>query len=82
MDLLTKEMGEDHYLTTLLLEQGFNCIHHAEVTVQSFAPNNLLEFIAQRRRWCANEIGNHFYSIISPALWRLQKGRCVLHARR
>lgn len=63
-------LGEDRYLTHLLMEDfpshslGFCC----SATCKTEAPNTMAKYLKQRRRWLLGAFANEVYCVISPEL--------------
>ena len=60
-------LGEDRWLCTLLLKQGWKVEYCAESDAYTFAPEGFYEFFNQRRRWTPSTMANIFDLIID---WR------------
>lgn len=50
--------GEDRWLCTLLLKQGWKVEYCAESDAYTFAPEGFYEFFNQRRRWTPSTMAN------------------------
>ena len=57
-DFLTKDMGEDRWLCTLLIQAGWKLEYSAVSTDGTFCPESFTEFYKQRRRWVPSTIAN------------------------
>ena len=57
-DFLTKDMGEDRWLCTLLIQAGWRLEYSAVSTDGTFCPETFEEFYKQRRRWIPSTIAN------------------------
>ena len=57
-DFLTKDMGEDRWLCTLLIQAGWKLKYSAVSTDGTFCPESFTEFYKQRRRWIPSTIAN------------------------
>ncbi|XP_069122338.1 chitin synthase chs-2-like [Argopecten irradians] len=55
---LMYDMGEDRWLCTLLLKQGYRVDYAAAADAYTFAPEGFDEFFNQRRRWMPSTIAN------------------------
>ncbi|XP_078678180.1 uncharacterized protein LOC144914299 [Branchiostoma floridae x Branchiostoma belcheri] len=55
---LTKDMGEDRWLSTLLVEKGWRLEYGAVAECKTFCPDTLEEFFKQRRRWIPSTLAN------------------------
>jgi len=51
-------IGEDRWLCTLLLKQGWKIEYCAESDAKTFAPEGFYEFYKQRRRWTPSTMAN------------------------
>lgn len=51
-------LGEDRWLCTLLLKQGYKVEYMSAATAKTFAPQTFLEFCKQRRRWTPSTLAN------------------------
>ncbi|GFO36900.1 chitin synthase [Plakobranchus ocellatus] len=52
------EQGEDRWLCTLLLQQGYRIEYSACSDAYTFAPETFTEFFHQRRRWSPSTLAN------------------------
>ncbi|XP_065196251.1 uncharacterized protein LOC135827718 isoform X2 [Sycon ciliatum] len=57
-EFLTKDMGEDRWLCTLLVEKGWQLVYCAASENHTFCPDNFEEFYKQRRRWIPSTLAN------------------------
>ena len=57
-DFLTKDMGEDRWLCTLLIQKGWILEYSAVSQDHTFCPDTFEEFYKQRRRWIPSTIAN------------------------
>ena len=57
-DFLTKDMGEDRWLCTLLIQAGWRLEYSAVSQDCTFCPETFEEFYKQRRRWVPSTIAN------------------------
>ncbi|KAL8601710.1 hypothetical protein ACOMHN_033886 [Nucella lapillus] len=57
-DFLTKDMGEDRWLCTLLVQSGWRIEYCAASENSTNCPGNFDEFYKQRRRWVASTLAN------------------------
>ncbi|BFZ06371.1 hypothetical protein BsWGS_09409 [Bradybaena similaris] len=55
---LQYDQGEDRWLCTLLLQQGYRIEYAAAADAWTFAPEGFFEFFNQRRRWMPSTIAN------------------------
>jgi chitin synthase len=51
-------VGEDRWLSTLLLKQGYRIEYEASADAETYAPEGFDEFFNQRRRWTPSSIAN------------------------
>lgn len=58
VEFLTKDMGEDRWLCTLLVEKGWRLEYCAISNDYTYCPINFDEFFKQRRRWIPSTIAN------------------------
>ncbi|CAG2205752.1 CHS1 [Mytilus edulis] len=52
------EQGEDRWLCTLMLQQGWKIDYAASADAKTFAPQTFQEFFVQRRRWAPSTLAN------------------------
>ena len=57
-DFLTKDMGEDRWLCTLLIQKGWRLDYCAISENHTYCPESFDEFYRQRRRWVPSTIAN------------------------
>ncbi|XP_046555805.1 uncharacterized protein LOC124265054 [Haliotis rubra] len=57
-DFLTKDMGEDRWLCTLMIQSGWRIEYCAASKNSTHCPSDFEEFYKQRRRWIASTIAN------------------------
>ena len=57
-DFLTKDMGEDRWLCTLLIQAGWRLEYAAVSQDSTFCPETFEEFYKQRRRWIPSTVAN------------------------
>ena len=57
-DFLTKDMGEDRWLCTLLIQRGWRLDYCAISEDHTYCPESFDEFYKQRRRWVPSTIAN------------------------
>ena len=57
-DFLTKDMGEDRWLCTLLIQKGWRLEYCAVSQNYTYCPETFEEFYKQRRRWIPSTIAN------------------------
>ena len=57
-EFLTKDMGEDRWLCTLLIQAGFRLEYSALSQDRTHCPETFEEFYKQRRRWIPSTIAN------------------------
>ena len=58
MEFLMKDMGEDRWLCTLLVEKKWRLEYCAVSENTTFCPETFDEFFKQRRRWIPSTIAN------------------------
>jgi chitin synthase len=64
-------LGEDRYLTHLLMEDKKSSIGYCELArCKTEAPTNILALLKQRRRWYLGHIANDTWMISSYILWK------------
>ncbi|XP_019628653.1 PREDICTED: LOW QUALITY PROTEIN: uncharacterized protein LOC109473222 [Branchiostoma belcheri] len=56
--VLTKDMGEDRWLCTLMVEKGWRLEYTAVSEDSTYCPEEFDEFFNQRRRWIPSTIAN------------------------
>ena len=66
MEFLTKDMGEDRWLSTLLIENGWRLEYCAIYNAHTYCPVDFDEFYKQRRRWIPSTVAN-LWLLISKA---------------
>ncbi|XP_053389930.1 chitin synthase chs-2-like [Mercenaria mercenaria] len=57
-DVLTKDMGEDRWFCTLLVQSGWFIEYCAVASNKTHCPENFEEFFKQRRRWIGSTLAN------------------------
>jgi len=57
-DFLTKDMGEDRWLCTLLIQKGWRLEYSAVSKDSTYCPETFDEFYKQRRRWIPSTMAN------------------------
>ena len=57
-DFLTKDMGEDRWLCTLLIQKGWRLEYSAVSQDSTYCPESFDEFYKQRRRWIPSTMAN------------------------
>ncbi len=57
-DFLMRNMGEDRWLTTLLIEKGYLIVYCALSHISTYCPESFQQFFSQRRRWIPSTIVN------------------------
>ena len=57
-EFLTKDMGEDRWLCTLMVEAGWRLEYAAAAVSYTFCPDSFEEFYKQRRRWIPSTMAN------------------------
>ena len=57
-DFLTKDMGEDRWLCTLLIQKGYRLDYCSISEDHTYCPETFDEFYKQRRRWVPSTIAN------------------------
>ena len=65
-EFLMKDMGEDRWLSTLLIKAGWRLEYCAISEDQTYCPTDFNEFYKQRRRWIPSTIAN-LIQLISDA---------------
>ena len=65
-DFLTKDMGEDRWLCTLLVEKCWRLDYCAISNDETYSPVDFDEFFKQRRRWIPSTVAN-LWLLISSA---------------
>eukprot|EP00794_Sanderia_malayensis_P016164 gene16164-17787_t len=63
MDFLTKDMGEDRWFCTLLVEHGWRLEYCAAAENSTYCPESFDEFFKQRRRWTPSTLANQIVLI-------------------
>ena len=64
-DFLTKDMGEDRWLCTLMVQHGWRLDYCAASENFTFCPDHFEEFFKQRRRWIPSTLANLFELVSS-----------------
>ena len=59
-EFLKKDMGEDRWLSTLLVESGQRLEYCAGAHIKTYCPDSFEEFFKQRRRWISSTMVNLF----------------------
>ena len=57
-EFLTKDMGEDRWLCTLLIQKGWRLEYAALPQNSTYCPESFNEFFNQRRRWVPSTLAN------------------------
>lgn len=57
-EFLTKDMGEDRWLCTLLIKKGWRLEYAALAQNRTYSPDTFDEFYNQRRRWIPSTLAN------------------------
>ncbi|CAH1271274.1 CASKIN2 [Branchiostoma lanceolatum] len=57
-DFLMKDMGEDRWLCTLMVERGKRLVYTSIAEDSTFVPESFDEFFNQRRRWGPSTVAN------------------------
>nr|XP_022306572.1 uncharacterized protein LOC111112966 isoform X3 [Crassostrea virginica] len=57
-DFLIKDMGEDRWLCTLMVQSGWRIEYCAASENETYCPEEFGEFYKQRRRWIASTLAN------------------------
>ncbi|XP_052242760.1 chitin synthase chs-2-like isoform X5 [Dreissena polymorpha] len=57
-DFLTKDMGEDRWFCTLMVQSGWRIEYCAAAENSTHCPEDFDEFFKQRRRWVASTLAN------------------------
>ncbi|XP_019626114.1 PREDICTED: chitin synthase 1-like [Branchiostoma belcheri] len=57
-DFLMKDMGEDRWLCTLMIERGYRLVYTSIAENSTFVPVSFNDFFNQRRRWGPSTIAN------------------------
>lgn len=57
-ELILHDLGEDRWLSRLLIEQGYKIEYCAASDAYTHAPETITEFFNQRRRWIPSTLGN------------------------
>ena len=63
-EFLTKDMGEDRWLCTLLIQKGWRLEYAALSENSTFCPEDFNEFFNQRRRWVPSTVANLMQLIV------------------
>eukprot|EP00111_Clytia_hemisphaerica_P002554 TCONS_00007279-protein len=58
IEFLRKDMGEDRWLCTLMMERGWRLDYCASATVTTYCPEEFNEFFKQRKRWGPSRMAN------------------------
>ncbi len=56
-EYIMNELGEDRYLSQLLIQQGYKIEYCAASDAYTHAPESITEFFNQRRRWIPSTLG-------------------------
>ena len=57
-EFLTKDMGEDRWLCSLLIQKGWRLEYAALANATTYCPDSFDEFYNQRRRWIPSALAN------------------------
>lgn len=77
-DTLVKDHGEDRWLCTLLMQQGWKLEYADSCHNSTHCPETCGEFLRQRRRWVLSELSNML--LIFQGLGNLIKGNATFSA--
>ena len=66
-EFLTKDMGEDRWLCTLLIKRGWRLEYAALAQNRTYCPDSFEEFYNQRRRWIPSTLANLFEVVRSAS---------------
>ncbi|XP_046547945.1 LOW QUALITY PROTEIN: uncharacterized protein LOC124257841 [Haliotis rubra] len=77
-DFLIKDMGEDRWLCTLMVQSGWRIEYCAASENSTHCPSDFEEFYKQRRRWIASTIANLMLLIKQWQIIRLFNHRVSL----
>jgi chitin synthase len=61
-------VGEDRWLCTLMLQQGYRIEYCAAAEALTFAPEEFREFFNQRRRWLPSTMANILDLLLSTKI--------------
>ncbi|EDO41482.1 predicted protein, partial [Nematostella vectensis] len=67
-EFLTKDMGEDRWMCTLMVQAGWRLLYCAAAEDVTYCPTTFDEFYNQRRRWMPSTLAN---LILLISEWRL-----------
>lgn len=67
-DFLTKDMGEDRWMCTLMLQKGWRLTYCAAAVDSTYCPESFEEFYKQRRRWAPSSLAN---LVLLVSEWKL-----------
>ncbi|MEH2222496.1 glycosyltransferase family 2 protein [Nostoc sp.] len=72
------EIGEDRYLTTLLISRRYNIRYVPNAIAKTFIPETISSYITQQKRWLQSTLYNqmellffHSHSFVKPFKWGL-----------
>uniref|UniRef100_K1QLT9 chitin synthase n=1 Tax=Magallana gigas TaxID=29159 RepID=K1QLT9_MAGGI len=65
LECIQFDQGEDRWLSTLLLKQGFKLEYTAASDAYTYVPEGFFEFFNQRRRWSPSTLANIFEIILN-----------------
>ena len=69
-DFLKMDMGEDRWLSTLLIRKGWRLDYAASSKCETKCPDSFDDFYKQRRRWIPSTLANIFYlGSESKSIW-------------
>ena len=57
-EFLMRNMGEDRWLCTLLIKEGYLLVYCALSSIYTYCPETFEQFYSQRRRWIPSTIAN------------------------
>ncbi|XP_077967780.1 chitin synthase chs-2-like isoform X2 [Styela clava] len=72
------DQGEDRYLCTLLIKDGYRIEYCAAAEVKTFVPDNFKELFKQRRRWGPSTIAN-LYDILYNAKLIVRRNETITY---
>lgn len=69
-EYLSKDLGEDRWLCTLMIERGKRLTYCATAKNSTYCPESFAEFFIQRRRWTLSSLAN--------LVWLIRRGKEIL----
>jgi len=73
------DAGDDGWITTLLLEQGYKTAYQSTAVAKTKAPDKFADFIFQQLRWGRNSVRRTLYILRQRWCWTAKRWLYALH---